>query len=75
MAFTINYDCIACAACESDCPNEAISDGPGIFVIDATRCTECVGYNDEPQCIAICPVECILPASEHQQVPEEAMAA
>jgi len=74
MALTINYDCIACAACVDDCPNEAISEGPGIYVIDPKRCTECVGYNDEPQCIEICPVECILPDPEHRETREELLA-
>jgi ferredoxin len=28
-------------------------------VIDPDRCTECVGHYDEPQCVAVCPVDCI----------------
>ncbi len=70
MALMINYDCIACAACETDCPNEAISAGP-IFVIDPKKCTECVGYNDEPACMAICPVECIEPYRPEAPAGEE----
>jgi ferredoxin len=40
-------------------------------VIHPARCTECVGHFDEPQCIAVCPVECIekdpaFPESEEQ---------
>jgi len=72
MALAINYDCIACAACVEDCPNQAISEGPGIYVIDPKRCTECVGYNDEPQCMAICPVDCIEPYKEEAQADTEA---
>jgi ferredoxin len=74
MALTINYDCIACAACVDDCPNEAISEGPGIYVIDPMCCTECVGYNDEPQCVTICPVDCIVPDPEHRETHDELMA-
>src|SRR2546428_1730202 len=30
--------------------------------IDPTRCTECVGHFDQPQCVQVCPVACILHA-------------
>lgn len=65
MALMINNLCINCDVCESECPNEAISMGPEIFVIDPARCTECVGHYDEPQCIVSCPVECIFVSPEH----------
>lgn len=61
MALRIKDECINCAACESECPNAAISAGDEIFVVDADRCTECVGHYDESQCIAVCPVDCIVP--------------
>ena len=35
--------------------------GETIYVIDPARCTECVGHFDEPQCVVVCPVECIDP--------------
>lgn len=60
MALLINGDCINCAACEPECPNNAISEGDGIFVIDGDKCTECVGHFDESQCIDVCPVDCIV---------------
>ncbi|MFO1292612.1 MAG: YfhL family 4Fe-4S dicluster ferredoxin [Rubrivivax sp.] len=60
MALIILADCINCAACEPECPNSAISAGDDIFVIDADKCTECVGHHDESQCVAICPVDCIV---------------
>jgi len=60
MALIILADCINCTACEPECPNSAISAGDDIFVIDADKCTECVGHHDEPQCVAICPVDCIV---------------
>ncbi|NMM27352.1 MAG: YfhL family 4Fe-4S dicluster ferredoxin [Glaciimonas sp.] len=59
MALIISGDCINCAVCEPECPNSAISEGDGIFVIDPSRCTECVGHYAESQCIDICPVDCI----------------
>jgi formate hydrogenlyase subunit 6/NADH:ubiquinone oxidoreductase subunit I len=33
--------------------------GAEIYEIDPGRCTECVGHFDEPQCVQVCPVECI----------------
>ena len=40
-------------------PNGAIAQGAEIYVIDADRCTECVGHFDAPQCRTVCPVDCI----------------
>jgi len=59
MALMITDDCINCDVCESECPNNAISQGAEIYVIDPDKCTECMGHFDEPQCVAICPVSCI----------------
>ncbi|MDF1483104.1 YfhL family 4Fe-4S dicluster ferredoxin [Extensimonas sp. H3M7-6] len=59
MALMITHECINCDVCEPECPNEAISLGPEVYVIDPARCTECVGHFDEPQCALLCPVSCI----------------
>ena len=59
MALIINQLCINCDVCEPACPNQAISQGETIYLIDPSRCTECVGHFDEPQCVVVCPVECI----------------
>jgi Fe-S-cluster-containing dehydrogenase component len=59
MALMITDECINCDVCEPECPNQAISMGPDFYVIDPRRCTECVGHFDEPQCVQVCPVECI----------------
>jgi ferredoxin len=61
MATMITEECINCGACEPECPNEAISQGDEIYVIDPMRCTECVGHFDEEQCAAVCPVDCCVP--------------
>jgi ferredoxin len=52
--------CINCDVCEPECPNDAIYQGVDIFEIDAKRCTECVGHYEQPQCIEVCPVDCIV---------------
>ncbi|MCX8566306.1 MAG: 4Fe-4S dicluster domain-containing protein [Glomeribacter sp. 1016415] len=59
MALKITEECINCDVCEPECPNNAISMGTEIYVIDPSKCTECVGHFDEPQCQQVCPVECI----------------
>jgi ferredoxin len=61
MATMITEECINCGACEPECPNEAISEGEDIYVIDPSRCTECVGHFGEEQCAAVCPVDCCIP--------------
>jgi NAD-dependent dihydropyrimidine dehydrogenase PreA subunit len=65
MALMITDDCINCDVCEPECPNQAISLGPEIYVIDPRRCTECVGHFDEPQCVQVCPVACIPVNPDH----------
>ena len=59
MALMITDECINCDVCEPECPNEAIAQGAEIYVIDANKCTECVGHFDAPQCREVCPVDCI----------------
>ena len=59
MALMITDECINCDVCESECPNQAISQGLEIYEIDPNRCTECVGHFDRPQCVEVCPVDCI----------------
>ena len=61
MALLINSDCINCDVCEPECPNEAISAGEESYVIDSTKCTECVGHFDKSQCVQVCPADCIVP--------------
>ena len=72
MALQILENCTACDACVIECPNEAISIGDPVYVIDAFKCTECVGAHDEPQCEVVCPVdECIVPNPDFRETEEE----
>ena len=59
MALKITDECINCDVCEPVCPNIAIYQGAEIFEINPNRCTECVGHFDTPQCVDVCPVDCI----------------
>ncbi len=71
MATHITDDCINCGACEPECPNDAISEGDDVYVIDPALCTECVGFYDHEACQAVCPVECCLPNPERVEVEPE----
>ena len=59
MSLIITDECINCDVCEPECPNDAISQGDTIYVINPAKCTECVGHYDTPQCVEVCPVDCI----------------
>lgn len=74
MALIITDDCINCDVCEPECPNEAISPGEEIYIIDPSKCTECVGHYDEPQCQQVCPVDCIPLDPNHDESEEQLMA-
>ncbi len=71
MAYKITEECINCGACEPECPNQAISPGDVVYEIDPAKCTECVGFFDEAQCAAVCPVNCCIPDPEHKETREE----
>ena len=74
MALLITDACTACDACEPVCPNKAITAGQPIYVIDPMKCTECVGAHDEPQCIDVCPADCIVPDPQHAESKDQLMA-
>ncbi len=44
------------------------------FYIVPDKCTECKGFHDEPQCAAVCPVDCCVPDPEHQETEEDLLA-
>ncbi|HSI43931.1 MAG TPA: YfhL family 4Fe-4S dicluster ferredoxin [Methylotenera sp.] len=59
MALMITDECINCDVCEPECPNGAIYQGEMIYEINPNLCTECVGHFDQPQCVEVCPINCI----------------
>lgn len=59
MALMITDECINCDVCEPECPNGAIYQGEQIYEIDPSLCTECVGHFNQPQCVEVCPINCI----------------
>jgi len=71
LALRITEECINCDVCEPECPNQAISAGEDYYVIDPNRCTECIGHFDTPQCVEVCPVECIPGDENHRETEEQ----
>ncbi len=77
MATLITEECINCGACEPECPNTAIYEGgvqyeatdgsthdalsDDVYYIVPEKCTECVGFFEQEQCAAVCPVDCCIP--------------
>jgi ferredoxin len=45
-----------------------------VYFIVPDKCTECVGFHDEPQCAAVCPVDCCLPDPENVETQESLLA-
>lgn len=74
MATMIFEQCINCGACESECPNNAISAGEDIYVIEPERCTECVGFHEEEMCASVCPVDVCLPDPDRVEAEEVLIA-
>lgn len=67
MAVKITEECVFCGSCEPTCPNDAISPGDDYYVVDPKRCTECLGFYDESQCIGVCPTDAIVPDEQHEE--------
>ena len=85
MATIITEECINCGACEPECPNTAIYEGAmewelggktnppidnDLYYIVPEKCTECVGFFDQEQCAAVCPVDCCIPDTNYPETEE-----
>lgn len=42
-----------------------------VYYIVTDKCTECVGFHDEPQCAAVCPVDCCVPDEDNVESKEQ----
>ena len=50
-------------------PQEPLSDE--FYYIVSNKCTECMGFHEEPQCAAVCPVDCCIPDPGNEETEEE----
>ncbi len=53
-------------------PQEPVSDD--VYFIVSVKCTECKGFHEEPQCAAVCPVDCCVPDDDHVESEESLLA-
>ena len=89
MSTMITAECINCGACEPECPNTAIYEGGApwqrdgesrpalqqdVYYIVPEKCTECVGFFDQEQCAAVCPVDCCVPNPDDPETEEQLLA-
>ena len=71
MAYKISDDCISCGACEPECKNGAISEGETQYIIDPSKCTECVGWFESSKCAEVCPVDACAADPDHGENQEQ----
>lgn len=45
-----------------------------IYFIVPDKCTECTGFHEEPQCAAVCPVDCCVPDPDRKESVEVLLA-
>jgi ferredoxin len=58
MAMKITDECTECGLCTPECPTTSIEEGTP-YIINPDTCNECEDQDEGPQCVAVCPVECI----------------
>jgi ferredoxin len=42
-----------------------------LYYIVPDKCTECQGFHEEPQCAAVCPVDCCVPDPDREESVEK----
>jgi len=57
---------------DADLAQEPISDE--FYYIVPDKCTECKGFHEEPQCAAVCPVDCCVPDEDHVETEDQLLA-
>ncbi|MBN4081583.1 4Fe-4S dicluster domain-containing protein [bacterium AH-315-C07] len=57
---------------DADAENAPVDDD--VYYITPEKCTECEGFHDEPQCAAVCPVDCCIDDEDVRESVEELLA-
>lgn len=50
-----------------DASNKMIPIEDDYYYIVPDKCTECAGFHEEPQCAAVCPVDCCVPDPDREE--------
>jgi len=57
---------------DADKENEPVD--MDVYFIVPDKCTECVGFHEEPQCAAVCPVDCCIDDDDVRESEDELLA-
>ena len=57
------------AVVDADAPQAPVDDD--VYFIVPDKCTECIGFHEEPQCAAVCPVDCCIPDEDRVESDEQ----
>jgi len=57
---------------DADAAQEPVDDD--IYFIVPDKCTECIGFHEEPQCAAVCPVDCCIPDEDRVESDDTLLA-
>lgn len=66
-----NYSLMDGAVVNADQRNTPVANDT--YYIVPSKCTECQGFHEEPQCAAVCPVDCCVPDEAYRETVEELM--
>ena len=56
----------------AEVPQTAVNDE--VYYIVPDKCTECKGFNDEPACASVCPVDCCVPDEDNVETETELLS-
>lgn len=45
-----------------------------VYYIVTDKCTECIGFHEEPQCAEVCPVDCCVPDEDNEETDDALLA-
>lgn len=60
--------------CDAEKENTDGSFSEDYYFIVTNKCTECVGFHEEPQCAAVCPVDCCVPDEDNVESEDDLLA-
>ena len=60
------------SSADADTDNEPVD--MDVYYIVPNKCTECLGFHEEPQCAAVCPVDCCVPDENVVETEDQLLA-